>query len=89
MNIEHRKALEEKEKKMRTMTKRFYIGSTSVTNGIESNGSHPIVNILSETIAEAKRRIANNDCDVLYIVEIVKIVRRKPVECPIIVEDVK
>jgi len=74
---------------MRTMTKRFYIGSTSITSGIESNGSHPIVNILSATIEEAKRRIAYGDDEVLYIVEIVKVVRRKPVECPIIVEDVR
>ena len=71
---------------MRTMTKRFYLGSKSVSEAIESSGHCVIVKTLPEVITEAKQAVEDGD-DVRYIVEIIKIVRRQ--QTPVIVEDVR
>lgn len=70
------------------MTRRYYLGGQSIVAAVESSGTCPILRTLPEAIAQASLKINTQASDVEYIVEIVKIVRRKPVETPVIVEDV-
>ena len=73
----------------RTMTRRFYVGSSNFSNTIENNGSHPLVTTLADAITSAKKKINDDITDVVYIVEIIKIVRRIPPKLPeVIIEDV-
>ncbi len=74
---------------LRTMTRRFYVASSRISDETETYGSCGYVTTLEEAINSAKASIESGSDEVRYVVEIIKIVRRKPVEVPIIVEDVR
>lgn len=67
------------------MTRRFYLGSSRMSNGEAENRGW--LRTYNEAIAEAKRIVAEGNDDVRYVVEIVAIIRKK--ETPVIVEEVR
>lgn len=68
----------------RTMTKRFYVGSKSIS---ESDGDSSFLTTLGEALENAREKVESGERNICYIVQIVKIVRRA--NQPIIVEDVR
>lgn len=76
----------------RTMTRRFYIGNQSIANAIENTGGCPIAGTLAEITEKAKQKLLIHDSiKAVYIVEIVKIVRKQTIPSPlyeIVTEDV-
>ena len=70
-----------------TMTRRFYVGSTDMSATFLKNGE-PSGNmcLLSEAIEKGKKLIEDEKHELVFIVEVVKVIRRA--KQPIIVEDV-
>lgn len=65
---------------MKLGTRRYYVGTRDLPN-LSGIGT------LAEAIAKGRALIESGDRDEAYIVEVVKVVRRK--EVPVTVEDVK
>lgn len=72
----------------RTMTRRFYVGSTNVAHINERDGAHPILKLLPEAIAQGSDLVQSGQEEVVYIVEIIKVIRRVP-QPTIIVEETR
>ena len=69
-----------------TMTKRFYVGSQSIAN----SSNNPKLKTLHEAVAEGIERIQENGEDVVNIVEVVRIIRRKPpIKPEVIIEETR
>ena len=70
-----------------TMTRRFYTGSKDMARTYLKNGE-PAGNmmLLGEAIEKASKEVENGE-DIVFVVEVVKIVRRA--SQPVIVEDVR
>lgn len=64
-----------------TMTKRYYLGARSISEGDDNN-----LCTLGEAIAKAYSAVSNGD-EIRYVVEIVRIVRRA--DRPIIIEETR
>jgi len=68
-----------------TMTRRFYVGSSRMSNGeAEQRGW---MKTYKEALSAATDLVSNGTDEVRYVVEVVAIVRRK--EQPVIVEEVR
>ena len=69
----------------RTMTRRFYVGSTRMSNGeAEQRGW---MKTYGEALDSAKALVENGSDEIRYVVEVVAIIRRK--ENPVIVEEIR
>lgn len=69
----------------------FYIGSQTIADciarGTESPWTHPT---LDQAVQDAKDKLEDDrDLELMTIVKIVRVIRRKPIEQPIIVEVVR
>lgn len=70
-----------------TMTRRFYVGSTDMSRTFLENGEPPKnMMILSEAIEKGKRLVESENHELVFIVEVVKVIKRA--RQPIVVEDV-
>lgn len=65
-----------------TMTRRFYVGSEGIV------GSN-YLGTLSEATARARKLVEEDGDSVRYVVEVVRIVKSKPIVSPIVIEDVR
>lgn len=65
----------------RTMTKRFYVGSARMVEGGDCNH---FMRLLPEAIEEGKKRLIASGADEIYIVEVVRVIRRETP--PLVVE---
>lgn len=61
-----------------TMTKRFYVGSLSIA---ASDGRAPVLKTLHEAVANGIEEVQNGH-DIVYVVEVVRVIRKKPPVMP-------